>query len=70
MIVFVYNCAKHAFIKLISFEILFEYISNFNFKFDFVQQNISTTKQKFQNLFDKRKKLQKKLKHNNETQTK
>ena len=70
MTIFVYNCAKHAFIELIFFEILFEYVSDFNFKSDFAQSNILATKQRFQSLHDKREQLQKNLKHNNETQTK
>ena len=68
--IFVYNCAKHASIELASFETLFEYVSNFNFKFDFAQSNILATRQRLQNLHDKRKQLKKNLKHSNETQTK
>ena len=70
MTIFVYNCAKHAFIELAFFEIFFEYVSNFNFKFDFAQSNILATKQRLQSLHDKKKQLKKNLKHNNETQTK
>ena len=45
--IFVYNCAKHAFIELTFFEILFQYVLNFNFKFDFAQSNIFATRQRF-----------------------
>ena len=70
MTIFVYNCAKHASIELASFEALFEYVSDFNFKFDFAQSNILATRQRLQSLHDKREQLKKNLKHSSETQTK
>ena len=70
MTTFVYNCVKHAFIDLTFFEILFEYIFDFNFKFDIAQFDISTIKEKIQILWNKKTQFQKNLERNDETQTK